>query len=121
MSALDLLNNHLAGLPALDGVQRIFYRWYDEDVAQGAPPFLLLRPDGGGIENELMQQPDVRLAVCFDYPHECDAAINAIKDFLIQNHTAPGVCNFEILASPTGPFLLNNERNISQMTVRVWT
>lgn len=121
MSALDLLNDHLSGLPALDGVNRVFYRWYDADTQRGAPPCLLLRPDGGGIANELMDQPDVRLAVCFDHPYQCEAAINAIKDYLVEHYTTPGVTNFEILAYPTGPFPLENERNVSQMTVRVWT
>ena len=121
MNPLHVLRDHLADLPELDGFSRIFYRWYDEDVQQGAPPFLLLRPDGGGTNNELMQQMDVRLAVCTDYPAQADSVARAIKQYLIDNHSAECVCNFQIMADVTGPFPLENERNVSQLTVRLWT
>lgn len=121
MNPLHALRDHLAGLPELDGFQRIFYRWHDEDVQRGAPPFLLLRPDGGGANHELMQQPDVRIAVCADLPTQAYDATQAIKQHLIDNHRAECVCNFQILADITGPFMLENERNVCQLTVRVWT
>lgn len=121
MNPLHVLRDHLAALPELEGFNRIFYRWYDEDVQQGASPFLLLRPDGGGTANELMQQPDVRLAVCTNGPSQADSVARAIKQYLIDNHAVSGVCNFQILADVTGPFPLENERNVSQLTVRLWT
>lgn len=121
MNPLHVLRDHLAGLPELEGYDRIFYRWYDEDLQRGAPPFLLLRPDGGGVSHELMQQIDVRLAVCHDLPSQADSVARAIKQYLIDNHSVECVCNFQILADVTGPFLLNNERNVSQLTVRLWT
>ncbi|MEA3250137.1 MAG: hypothetical protein U9Q35_00935 [Pseudomonadota bacterium] len=121
MNVLQALQGHLDSGGVLTGLTPVFFRWYDEDIASTAPDSVLLRPSGGGTTNELMQQPDVTIAVATMAPHLAYDACLAIRDYLIEHYTIPGVCNFEILADVTGPLLLETERNVCELNVRCWT
>lgn len=121
MNVLQALQGHLDSGGVLAGLTPVFFRWYDEDITATAPDSVLFRPAGGGTANELGQQPDVLIAVTTLQPHTAFDKTLAIRDYLIEHFTIAGVCNFEILADVTGPFTLNNERNVCELNVRCWT
>lgn len=122
MSVLQILHSHLNSGGVLTGLAPVFFRWYDEHTAVDAAPTILFKPAGGGTANELGQQPDVVMSVCHS-PYRADLAYEAcvaIRDYLIENYTIADVANFEILADVTGPFALENERQICELNVRIW-
>lgn len=121
MNVLQALNDHLSSGGVLTGLKPVFFRWYDEDTATGAADTVLLRPSGGGTANELGQKPDVTIAVCTTAPDDAYDKCFEIRDYLIENFTIPGITNFEILAEVTGPYLLESQRNVCELNVRIWT
>ncbi len=121
MNVLQSLHAHLDGGGVLAGLTPVYFRWYDEDTEASAPDTVLFRPSGGGTADELGQKPDVIIAVATMEPHLAYDTCLAIRDYLIEHFTIPGVANFEILADVTGPFLLESQRNICELNVRVWT
>lgn len=120
MTPIQTLHDHLDSGGILTGLVPVFFRWYDADTAAGAPDSVLFRPAGGGIANELGQQPDITIAVATMKPHTAYEKAAAIRDYLIEHYTIEGVANFQILADVTGPYLLESQRNICEINVRMW-
>lgn len=121
MNALRVLHEHLAAGEQLTGLEPVFFRLYPENTEAGAADSILFRPDGGAKPTDLMQQPGVTMAICTERPDTGYERMVAIRDYLIENHIADGVCNFEILADVVGPYSLESGRSIYELNVRVWT
>lgn len=121
MNALRALHDHLAAGEQLTGLEPVFFRLYPENTEAGAADSILFRPDGGATATELMQQPGVTMALCTERPDTGYERAVAIRDYLLANHTAPGVCNFQILADVVGPSTLESGRSLYELNVRVWT
>jgi hypothetical protein len=120
-NALRALHDHLDDGEQLTGLEPVFFRLYPENTEAGAADCILFRPDGGAAPNELMQQPGVTLAICTARPDTGYERAVAIRDYLIANHIADGVCNFQILADIVGPSMLESGRSLYELNVRVWT
>lgn len=121
MNVLRVLHEHLADGEQLTGFEPVFFRFYDENTQAGAADCILFRPDGGGSPNELMQQPGITMAACTKYPYTGYERLVAIRDYLLEHYTVPGVCNFEIMADVVGPSTLDSGRFIFELNVRAWT
>ena len=120
MTPIQTLHDHLDSGGILTGLVPVFFRWYDENTQRGASDSVLFRPAGGGIANELGQQPDITIAVSMSTPGAAYEKASAIRDYLIENYTIEGVANFQILADVTGPYELASQRNICEINVRMW-
>ena len=99
-----------------------FYRFTDADTA-GKNPLIVLRSDGAGPSNSLVQSTDVLLQLI-----QVPTAIKAGDDRMHQllqlfrgTTTVAGVLRFDPLGAVRGPFFLENKRPVFELSVRCIT
>ncbi|PHS13472.1 MAG: hypothetical protein COA78_06965 [Blastopirellula sp.] len=106
----------------IDGYALRLYRWTDSDLNKKVP-VCVLRADGIGPSNSLIQSPDVLIQL-IGLPttiKDTDTAMEAILAAFRGNTTTGGVVKFTPLSSVRGPFILDNGRPVYELSVRCMT
>jgi hypothetical protein len=97
-----------------------YFTWTDADVA-GTGNFICLQMAGtGGLRDEVVQRPDVRVIIVGAPTKtiEPDAKAKQIFDAFAGTETTDGVIKFEPIGVVGGPYQLDNKRWAFEIIVR---
>lgn len=128
MSSIPILQT-VAGYVDNAGLQtgyvRRYLRWTDAGLTP-SDKVILLRGDGEGFSDVLLQTPDVRIMVIVPGDdtslQDGDKRIHDMQRLFRESVTPPsGIARFEILSGVTGPYVLEDGRHWWEMIVRCYT
>lgn len=117
VAILQNLRSWLDTAGLLAGYEVKYNRWTDADVGGGAD-FVMFRFAGPGTANRIVQRYDIDLFVVAGPTYvPAQDRINEIAKYLNSIGQPPGVVRYSIPGNPTGPFQLENGRQVFQLAV----
>ena len=119
---LRRVKQHVVDAGLAEGYTLKFFRWSDKDL-KGKKPFIVFRQGGSGLSNILLQQTDVliQLGQVHSEIEKGDDTMQAIIRLFRGDTLQPDIARFDPLGTVAGPFTIENDRKIWELTVRCFT
>jgi hypothetical protein len=120
-ATMETIEQVLLDANLTDGYEFKWYRWHDDDLKDKRTRLVTLRPESGGVADNLIGHPDYRIILIgqANDPVEPHDRAEAIKEHLLSLGAVDKIMQFQILADILGPSYLEDDRPVFELNIRV--